>query len=267
MDINSSIVSIARNGNGNGNKEDISTGCFNPSDMLIRGRSSYARAMIELRADVELKDTIVVAMGKLIGEGFYTCTIRTRYEWKPPKCACCKFFGHVQDECPKNIGSDVTKNLKKHSQALKGVLVGPKVKFKRVKQVYRTISKKNNVNTSGNKKKDVESRKELEKLIINEKNLLVDDGGKPLKKVDYPSDHDSDDEVEPVANEMKSFLAYERVGFGTNSLLEQWRETYENADYDYDPYDNDMYEGQKIPDNIQSICNNLDIKLRDLKKK
>ncbi|GKB96711.1 hypothetical protein Tco_0982848, partial [Tanacetum coccineum] len=122
--------------------------------------SSYARAMIELRADVELKDTIVVAMRKLIGEGFYTCTILTRYEWKPPKCACCKFFGHVQDECPKNIGSDVTKNLKKHSQAPRGVLVGPKVKFKRVKQVYRTISKKNNVNTSGNKKKDVESRKE-----------------------------------------------------------------------------------------------------------
>ncbi|GJW94029.1 putative ribonuclease H-like domain-containing protein [Tanacetum coccineum] len=45
------------------------------SDMCIQswGRSSYARALIEIRADLELKDTIVVAMPKLIGEGFYTC--------------------------------------------------------------------------------------------------------------------------------------------------------------------------------------------------
>ncbi|GJR99459.1 zinc finger, CCHC-type containing protein [Tanacetum coccineum] len=40
------------------------------------GRSSYARAMIELQADMELKDTIVVVMPKLLGEGFYMCTIR-----------------------------------------------------------------------------------------------------------------------------------------------------------------------------------------------
>ncbi|GJV20557.1 hypothetical protein Tco_1369577 [Tanacetum coccineum] len=39
------------------------------------GKSSYAKAMIELQADVELKDTIVMAMPKLTGEGFYTCTI------------------------------------------------------------------------------------------------------------------------------------------------------------------------------------------------
>ncbi|GJU27340.1 hypothetical protein Tco_1165961 [Tanacetum coccineum] len=54
-----------------------------------------------------------------------------------------------------------------------------------------------------------------------------------------------------------------KVSYGTNSLLEQWRETYENADYDYDPYDDDMYKGQEISDNIQSICDNLDIKLRE----
>ncbi|GJX54997.1 hypothetical protein Tco_0284894 [Tanacetum coccineum] len=36
----------------------------------VPGRSSYARALIEVRADVELKDNIVVAMPKLVGEGF-----------------------------------------------------------------------------------------------------------------------------------------------------------------------------------------------------
>ncbi|GJT58841.1 hypothetical protein Tco_1002374 [Tanacetum coccineum] len=45
---------------------------------------SYARAMIELRADAELKDTIMVAMPKLTGEEFYTCNDRVEYEWKPP---------------------------------------------------------------------------------------------------------------------------------------------------------------------------------------
>ncbi|GKB97025.1 putative reverse transcriptase domain-containing protein [Tanacetum coccineum] len=52
------------------------------SDMCIQswGRSSYARALIEVRADVELKDNIVVAMPKLVGEGFYTCNVRVEYE-------------------------------------------------------------------------------------------------------------------------------------------------------------------------------------------
>ncbi|GKD60177.1 hypothetical protein Tco_1297686 [Tanacetum coccineum] len=42
-------------------------------DMCMQpwGRLIYARAMIEIRVDVELKDIIVVAMPKLIGEGFY----------------------------------------------------------------------------------------------------------------------------------------------------------------------------------------------------
>nr|GEV31772.1 hypothetical protein [Tanacetum cinerariifolium] len=230
----------------------ISTEHFTPlmlDSYTSWGRSSYARAMIKLRANVELKDTIMVAMPKLVGERVYMC-------------------------------SDVVKNLKNLSQAPRGVLVGPKLGFKLVKQVYRPVSKKNNVNTSGNKKKDAESRKEvsnsnlfdvlnlvkndvdlgtngetsnlasnganssgsllwnvgsssisttpivekinkLEKLIIDGKITLVDDEGKPLEKVGYPGDHDSEDEVELVDNEMTSFLASERVGYGTNSLLEQ----------------------------------------------
>ncbi|GJV83330.1 hypothetical protein Tco_1523228 [Tanacetum coccineum] len=47
--------------------------------------SSYARAMIELRADVKLKDTVMVAMPKLVAEGFYICTVHIEYEWKPPR--------------------------------------------------------------------------------------------------------------------------------------------------------------------------------------
>ncbi|GJV11564.1 hypothetical protein Tco_1353105 [Tanacetum coccineum] len=237
------------------------------SDVCIQswGRSSYARALIEVRADVELKDNIV-------------------------------------DECLKNIDSDVAKNMKKPSQTPRGVSVGPKAGFKLIKQVYRQVSKKNNVNTSGNKKKDVEptikvsnsnpfdvlnsvendvdlgtngetsnlaskkansSRsslwnvessstnstpiiekiKKIERLIIDEKVTLVYDEGKPLTRVVSSGDHDSEDEVASVDNDMANFLPLKKDDYGTNSLLEQWKESYENGDYDFDPYDGDMYEG------------------------
>nr|GEW95821.1 hypothetical protein [Tanacetum cinerariifolium] len=171
------------------------------------GRSSYARAMIEVRADVELKDTIVVAMPKLTREGFYTCNVHVEYEWKPLICACCKVFRHVLDECPTNIDLDV-------------------------------VARKNNVNTNGNKKKDVESTIEantsgflsgnvehsstsntpmvenfdkMERIIIEGKVSLVDDEGKPLKNVDYLGDHDSEDEVASADNDMANFWLQRRM--------------------------------------------------------
>ncbi|GJS94077.1 putative RNA-directed DNA polymerase [Tanacetum coccineum] len=220
------------------------------------GLLSYARELIKVRADVELKDNIVVDMPKLVGEGSYTCNLRVEYEWKPPRCACYKVFGHVQDECPKNIDSDVVKNMKKPSQTPRGVPVGPKVGFKPVKQVYRHVFKKNNVNTSSTKKKDVEPTIEnvesssnstthivenfdkMERLIIDGKVTLVDDEGKPLTKVDYSGDHDSEDEVASIDNDIAIFLASKKVGYG-----------------------------QDIPDMIQDICDNLDIKVRGCKKK
>ncbi|GJU35165.1 hypothetical protein Tco_1183519 [Tanacetum coccineum] len=170
-------------------------------------RSSYDRSLIEVWADVELKDHIMVAMPKLVEEGFYTCTIHFEYEWKPPMYACCKIFGHIQDECLKNIDSDVVKNMKKPNQATRGVPVGPKA-------------------------------------------TIMDDEVKPLRKVDSLGGHDSDDEVASVDNDMTNCLDSKKVGYGTNSLLEQWKESYENDDYDFDPYDDDMYEGQNIPNKI-----------------
>ncbi|GKF06703.1 hypothetical protein Tco_0037371, partial [Tanacetum coccineum] len=99
------------------------------------------------------------------------------------------------------------------------------------------------------------------------KATIVDDEGKPLTKVDSLGDHDSVDEVASVDNDMANFLALKKVGYCINSLLEQWKETYEKDNYDFKPYDNDMYEGQDIPNKIQAICDNLDIKVRGHKKK
>ncbi|GJS08147.1 hypothetical protein Tco_0364943 [Tanacetum coccineum] len=93
------------------------------------------------------------------------------------------------------------------------------------------------------------------------------DKGKPLTKIDSLGDHDSDDQIASVDNDITNFLASKIVVYGTNSLLEQWKESYANEDYDFDPYDDDMFKGQDIPDKIQDICDNLDIKVRDRKKK
>ncbi|GKB67241.1 hypothetical protein Tco_0928653 [Tanacetum coccineum] len=102
----------------------------------------------------------------------------------------------------------------------------------------------------------------FEKQLLEGNCLLVDDDGKPQKNIDYSGDQDSEDEIEYVDNEMESYSASKPsgVGYGTKSLLEQWRKTYVNDDYDQ--YDEDMYEGQDISNNIQSICDNLDTKVR-----
>ncbi|GKD49657.1 hypothetical protein Tco_1278633 [Tanacetum coccineum] len=107
----------------------------------------------------------------------------------------------------------------------------------------------------------------FEELITSGQAILVDEAGNPLKKVEFPGDYDSEDEVASVDNDMARSMASERVGFGTQSLLEQWRDSYGNGDYDEDPYDDDMYEGQDLPQELQAICDNLDIRVRGRKKK
>ncbi|GJV20782.1 hypothetical protein Tco_1369802, partial [Tanacetum coccineum] len=107
--------------------------------------------MIELRADVELKDNIVVALPKITREGYYTCNVRVEYEWKPLRCSSCKVFGHIHEESPKNTGSGEKKTMKKPSQTSRGVLVGPKIRFNPQKE-YRHVPKKPNASSSGNKK-------------------------------------------------------------------------------------------------------------------
>ncbi|GKA83256.1 hypothetical protein Tco_0804851 [Tanacetum coccineum] len=108
----------------------------------------------------------------------------------------------------------------------------------------------------------IEKIDKMEKLIIEGKVTLVDNEGKLLKKVD----DDSEDEVASVDNDMAKLLA-KKDSYGTQSLLEQWKDSYEHDDYEYDPYDDKMYEGQEIPEKLQAFCDNLDISVRDRKKK
>ncbi|GJT40349.1 zinc knuckle CX2CX4HX4C containing protein [Tanacetum coccineum] len=95
----------------------------------------------------------MVAMPKFIGDGFYMCTMRVEYEWKPIKCLSCKVVGHVPDGCPRKIASDVVKNLKNPTQPTRGVPIGIQFGFKSTKQIYKPVSNKNGISTSGKKRK------------------------------------------------------------------------------------------------------------------
>nr|GEW74360.1 hypothetical protein [Tanacetum cinerariifolium] len=107
--------------------------------------------MVELRANMEFKDNIVVAMPKITKEGHYTCNVCVEYKWKPPRCLSCKVFGYIHKECTKNTGAGEKKTVKKPSQTSRGVPVGPKMGFKPQKE-YRPVIKKPNASSSSNKK-------------------------------------------------------------------------------------------------------------------
>ena len=50
--------------------------------------------MIDLHADIELKDTLVVVVPKIEGNGYILHSIRVKYEWKLTRRSNCKLFGH-----------------------------------------------------------------------------------------------------------------------------------------------------------------------------
>ena len=59
------------------------------------GRISFARALVELSVDSELKSQVTMAIPNEEGNSFTTQIINVEYEWKPPHCGECKNFGHA----------------------------------------------------------------------------------------------------------------------------------------------------------------------------
>ncbi|GJX41722.1 retrovirus-related pol polyprotein from transposon TNT 1-94 [Tanacetum coccineum] len=69
------------------------------------GRMGYARALVEVCAEKELKKEVVMAIPNIEDEKqTHTLkTIQVDYEWKPPQCLECQVFGHNNEQCPKRI--------------------------------------------------------------------------------------------------------------------------------------------------------------------
>ncbi|GJX07321.1 putative reverse transcriptase domain-containing protein [Tanacetum coccineum] len=172
------------------------------SDMCMDscGRSSYVRVMIELRADVELKDIIDVAIPKIV------------------------------DDWPKKYHLGVLKNMKNPRQAVREIQVGPKLGFNPKKQVYQPDCKKNGASAIESDDDLVTNRRDLEVLVkgANFDVTTMDDNGKPINKLDSSVNVNGDSEVEEGSG----------IGYGIKSLLEKWKETI--VDDGYDPYNDDI---------------------------
>nr|GEW10125.1 RNA-directed DNA polymerase, eukaryota, reverse transcriptase zinc-binding domain protein [Tanacetum cinerariifolium] len=74
------------------------------------GKSDYARALIQVTAEVELAKSVVVAIPFLDGTGHSLETVDVEYEWTPPRCGNCCIFDHTDDQCPKKSREDVPTN-------------------------------------------------------------------------------------------------------------------------------------------------------------
>lgn len=75
------------------------------SNMCVEswGRSSYARVLVELNAVNDIKESLVVGIPELIGDGILKHKVDIKYEWSPPHCNTCKVFSHSSKQCPKQV--------------------------------------------------------------------------------------------------------------------------------------------------------------------
>ncbi|GKA75542.1 hypothetical protein Tco_0781920, partial [Tanacetum coccineum] len=205
------------------------------SDMCMQSwhTSSYARAMIDLRADGELKDTIVVAMPKLTGEGFNLYTIRVDYESQPPSNSNpFDALNFVEDDA--DLGTNEG-NLK---SAGKGTL--------------------NVTHGSSSNTPIIDKINKLECQILDGKLTFLNDNRNPLVST---GNVDSDSEVEVVFDETVILMVYQRVlkvkvtevmvliASGSNGGKQNGMMTMAHMMM------------------IQAICDDLDITVRGRKKK
>ncbi|GKD30966.1 probable indole-3-pyruvate monooxygenase YUCCA10 [Tanacetum coccineum] len=58
------------------------------------GRTDYARALIDIKVDRELKEDMVIAISIVDDDEEVLHTVRVEYQWEPPRCGVCMVFGH-----------------------------------------------------------------------------------------------------------------------------------------------------------------------------
>ncbi|GJW59922.1 hypothetical protein Tco_0109257 [Tanacetum coccineum] len=157
-------------------------------------QSSYARAMIELQADADLKDTIIVVALKLIGEGFSMCNVSNSNPFNA--------LNMVEND------ADLCTNEENSKLAEKGDNSDV------VSSAHGTSSKAFGSPTTTPL---AERINDVERKMLNERLVLVDDDGKPLKKVGDPVNADSDHKVDKVFNETTIFRSLTSFNVDNNS--------------------------------------------------
>ncbi|KAJ0453051.1 hypothetical protein HanRHA438_Chr15g0730871 [Helianthus annuus] len=179
------------------------------------GRSSYARALIEVQAGADLKKCVTVAIPSMDGSGYSKVQVKIEYDWEPLRCSSCCVFGHDDSSCPKNPQVTPSGDAEKKNDDFQ-VVEGKKkkvnnqgihMKNQKPKVVYRPVV---------NPKPKSSSKSPMQNQVStsNPFDILKDDtgnqGGTTVGRVEKkPSSNrqESDEkEVEEVYNETSAFM-------------------------------------------------------------
>ncbi|XP_035837267.1 uncharacterized protein LOC118485121 [Helianthus annuus] len=180
------------------------------------GRSSYARALIEVQAGVELKKSVTVAIPSLDGLSHSKVEVKIEYDWEPLRCSSCCVFGHEDHSCPQNpqenSNGDTEKKDKDDFQVVGAKKKKPNnqglhMKNQKPKVVYRPVV---------NPKPKASSKSPVQNPVStsNPFDVLKDDngnqGGTTVGRVEKnrSSDREESDEevVEEIYNETSKFM-------------------------------------------------------------
>ncbi|XP_021985901.1 uncharacterized protein LOC110882124 [Helianthus annuus] len=127
------------------------------------GRSSFARPLIEIDAENELKDHIIVAIPKLEGEGYITEKVKVEYEWQPQRCSLCCIFCHNDQTCAKNVNNKAKQVVVDDEgftiDKRKVARVGMMKKRQKQKFIYKPKLNKSGASTSGTKEDTLDNNK------------------------------------------------------------------------------------------------------------
>ncbi|GJY27378.1 retrovirus-related pol polyprotein from transposon TNT 1-94 [Tanacetum coccineum] len=250
------------------------------------GRNSYARILIEIDACNGFSDNLVMVVPNIEGPGYSKETIRVEYEWEPPRCNTCLIFGHSVVDCPKalkrvvirvdkgkggSFGADnesfVEVKKKKSGGNKEGTKNFKPVSIKQKTQYHHKVNQstegnngKKNVSTSGNSSNMANmtdastSGNGTFSLSNSFKVLNVDDPAnvevESSNKASTSSVQEEGQSATPLVEKINMFEKHILEGpcvlvDDASKLVKGW-EAYGNAEYGYDPYVDDLYEGQEI---------------------
>nr|GEU72209.1 hypothetical protein [Tanacetum cinerariifolium] len=164
------------------------------------GRISYARALVEINVDSDLKHEVSMAIPLKDGSGHTRELIKVEYEWKPPHCADFKIFGHTTDKCPKRVI-----NLDTPSEMVVSIIPSAistnsdgftEVRRKKKKGAdmdnSSNVNKVNNPSTSNS----FDALNNMEEGVSSSMNIQEDDHETRPNTSQCNEDHESDNEVD-----------------------------------------------------------------------
>nr|GEU72208.1 hypothetical protein [Tanacetum cinerariifolium] len=132
------------------------------------GRKEYARALVEVSAEEDLLESMVIVILKNDGKGHSLAMITIKYEWKPPRCGVCKVFDHMDDKCPKIV--KVVETTKVDNDGFMEGETSQPANQKVVNEVEHIVNEKSSKNTTNEPSYRVNESdfEEVEELVLED---------------------------------------------------------------------------------------------------